>query len=317
MLEILNAQFAKPRCLTQNKKFSPLRRDRWPNYFWELYPMAQEYYHEFNPFFLFNIYDPGFYEYYKIFTVRDGMITLANFLVNNFNTIPKSGANLFLVHQDFAPLIPPQLAQYFGVWSISRPNPIKISEAKKIVIFAFVCDQYVGKLEEVQKKLSTLKQLRNDVEIEVYLPLRRNLFETNSKESIIHFELLTSIHQALPGKKVRFLKAEDFMEKSEMKNTYVLDLARDHFFVSDNYLHYFVLSRGGTMSNIPSQAPKESIFDIALSFNHSLHISPLPKVDNLFTELLFYKKQSGAKDLIMDQQFQQIVREGLQKNLNL
>ena len=311
MLEILNQQFKNGRSLASNKYLSPLRRELWPKFHWDMYPLAQEYYHELNPFLLSNAYSPEFFKLYKMYTARDGMMTLADFILSNFNQFSKLGTKLFLIHPGLAPLVPPHLSQFFGSWTIVKKNPIMPSEAKKILIFTFTADQYLGNLDEIPQRLSVLKNLRSDVEIELYIPIRKNIFIEDQRESNTPFVLMNYLHEAFPGKKFKLLTSEQFMGMSDFRGTYLLDLAPDQFYISDSFVHYHVLSKNGSVHGVPTSAPKDSVFELAVSLHHELHVSPLPKVDSIFTDLLFYKKQSSGKDLIFDPYFQELVREGL------
>lgn len=311
MLEILNKQFNSKRVLTLNENFGPIKRENWPSFFWDMHPLVQEYYHELNPFFLFNLYTLDYFRYYKMFTVRDGMVTFANFLVNQVANLSKLGTKLYLIDPRLAPLVPSPLKHMFGTWSISRPNPLFPHEAKKIILFSFVSEQYLGNLDEIPTRLSALKNLREDVEIEIYFPMRKNVFEKQSKENVTPYELMHHVYKMFPNKKFKFLTSEHFMEKTSMRDTLVLDLGMDNFYVSDSYVHYFVHSRGGTIHGVNSTPPKDSVFDLALSFYHNLHVSPLPQVESVFTDLLLYKKQSPGADLIMDPAFQALVRSSL------
>lgn len=311
MLEIIQNQFNKGLVITKNRYYSPLRRDRWPNYHWELYPMAEDYYHELNPFFLYKMVSPELYKYYDMFTVRDGMVTFANFILNNMANFSKLGPKLFLIPPKLAPIVPPNLTNYFGTWSIVRPEPLKMSEAKKILIAGYISDQALGNIDKIPNRLKVLKNLREDVEIELYIPIRRNILDPAHKESITPYIVANYITQAFPNKKLHFLTTEDVMAASHFKDTYVFDLSPDPFYVSDNFLHYNIHSKGGTIHGVEAQAPKDSIFNIALSFHHELHVQPFPQVDSVFTELLFYKKQTQGKDYVMDPVFHRILRDNL------
>lgn len=311
MYEIIQKQYKTARTLTQSKYYNAVRRDLWPKYHWDFYPLAQEYYHELNPYFLYNFYRPDYIFFSDVITVRDGYLSFANFLMNNFTAFDKLEAGPMFVHPDLAPLIPSSLADKFATWQIVQEKKISLEEAKKVFIFGLISDEYLGSLDILENRLQDLKRIHKDASVEVYLPQRKNIFELQGKDSVLAHEAISIIKDLLPGRKLKFLTGEHFFEITNFKNAYLFDLAYDRFLVSDNYLHYYVQSRGATVNNGSlDQAPKDSIFNLDLSVHHQLHITPLPKTKNVFTELVFYKKANPSiKDFLFDPGFQTMLRE--------
>lgn len=311
MYDIIKEQFDSGKALSQSKYYNAVKRENWPKFYWDLYPLAQEYYHELNPYFLFNIYRPDFYRFAKVFTVRDGYLPFANFILSNFNTFAKLEAGQFLVHPDLARLIPNNISSQFGSWQIVQKKQTELSQARKVIVFGFVCDQYLGPMDELKVRLKELQTISPDASVELYLPIRKNVFELHSKESLTIHLLMDAIKDLLPGRKLKILTSEHFFDITDFKNTFVFDLAADNFIVTDNYLHYYVQSRGATVNNRSLlRAPEDSIFSLDLSLHHELHVTPLPKVRNVFTDLLFYKKENpGIKDLMFDPLLQSMLRE--------
>jgi hypothetical protein len=315
MLEIIKEQFTSGKALSQSKYYNAVKREMWPKFYWDLYPLAQEYYHELNPYFLFNIYRPDFYRFTKVFTVRDGYVPFASFILTNFNTFAKLEAGQFLVHPDLARLVPTNINSQFGCWQIVQKKQIELSQARKVIVFGFVSDQYLGNMDDLKERLKELKNISSDAEIELYLPIRKNVFELHGKESLTIHLLMDYIKDILPGRKLKILTSEHFFDITNFKNTYVYDLAADNFIVSDNYLHYYVQSRGATVNNKSlTKAPEGSMFSLDLSLHHELHVCPLKKDKNFFTDLLFYKKENpGIKDLTFDPVLQSMLRESFKK----
>jgi hypothetical protein len=157
MYEILKEQFKSGKSLTQSKYYSTVKRELWPKFFWDLYPLAQEYYHELNPYFLFNLYRPEFFKFTPVITVRDGYVPFANFLLNNFQNFSKLDSNVFLIHPELAPIIPEPLKKHFGAWNIVQKKQLTLQTAKKVIIFGFVCDQYLGEADDFMMCFSALK----------------------------------------------------------------------------------------------------------------------------------------------------------------
>jgi hypothetical protein len=313
MYDLVNKQYRTGRTLIQNKYSSLIRKDLWPKFFWDLYPLGQDYFHELNPYFLFNFTSIALLKFSDLFTVRDGYVGLANFLLTNLTHIQKNKTS-FLIPPHFAPLLPPNSLDRFAAWSICHPDKIEITEAKRVIIFAFLAEQYIGPIEQLKERFQVLSQIPQNTKIEIWAPVRRDPLQLQHKESIIVHQVVDIIREVLPNREIEWIDGEDFFENSNFRETYVFDAAFDQLLVGDNYLHYFVLSKGGSVNLVPKAAPSDSFFDLDLSIHHKLHVHPLPKVQsNLFMDLLYYKKQAAGRDLMFDTVFHGILREGLRK----
>ena len=183
-------------------------------------------------------------------------------------------------------LLPNTISSQFGCWQIVQKKQTELAKAKKVIVFAFVCDQYLGSIDEVKERLKELKTISPDATIELYLPNRKNVFELHSKESYTIHLLMDAIKDFSPWSEIEVLTSEHFFDITDFKITLYLIWPR-YFMVSDNYLHYYVQSRGATVNNKSLlRAPEDSIFSLDLSLHHELHVTPLPKVNNVFTDLL-------------------------------
>jgi hypothetical protein len=311
MLEILKEQFNSGKALTQNKYQSSIKKENWAKYYWDMYPLNQDYYHEFNPVFLFNLYKEDFFKFTPVLTVRDGYLTFATFILNNFMTFSRYESNLFLIHEDLAPLVPPNITQHFGIWKRVQNKQTTLKNAKHVIIFGFICDQYVGPMEELRENLKFLHQIHPETTISLYLPIRRNVFEINPRESIATHIVFNMIKDLIPEREVKLLTGENFFDITDFKDTYIFDLAYDNFMVSDNYLHWYAQSRGATINNKSLiTPPKDSLFSFELSLYHEFHVTTFPKVKSLFMDLLFYKKQNpSVKDYTFDPQMHGLLRD--------
>jgi hypothetical protein len=117
------------------------------------------------------------------------------------------------------------------------------------------------------------------------------------------------IKDALPDRKLKFITAKDVLEKTTWKDVYCLDLFQNKIILADNFLNHRIASLGGTVSSFPSVGNDQSVFELALSFYHKLQIIPLPECDNIFSELIFYKKQSLIKEHMIDPKFYELLKE--------
>jgi hypothetical protein len=313
MLENIKEQFYSDTALTSSKNHISLRRDQFPKYYGDLYPIANEYYHELNPFFLFNAYRPDLFKFCRTFTVRDGYVPFTDFILNNLGSFTRLGIGTLLIHPDLTPIVPSNLSSHFGCWNIVQKNQIDLHSARKVIIYGQGNEQYLGDLNALERRMDELKSISNDAEINVVLPIRKGPFEQTSRETMIPFQILSVIKDILPGRNIRLMTNEQFFAITEFRNSYFFDLAEDKFIVSDNFLHYYVQSRGATVNNKSLKAsPTDSIFSLDLSLYHELHVTPMTLRKNIFADLLFYRKQNTlVKDALYDPLLQGMLKEML------
>lgn len=289
MLEKINSQFQSGRVLNQSRYFNSVDRGLYPKAYWDLHPNNQEYYHELNPFFIFNVYRPEMLELSKTMTLKDGLLPFTNYVLHNLPLLTKSETLLF-IPPSYAPVVPHSLKHKFASWHLVQPKKQKIQDAKKIIIFGILNESYLYSLKAVEEKLLPLLAISDVTPIEIYLPMRRNSF-VGDKDSIFNLEVVSLITKTLASKNIKLLRYHEFHEISNFRDTYLIDLMYDRILVGESYVDYLVASRGGTVHNFAQVPPKDSLFDLALSFHHSLHIAPLPEVESVFPELLMEKKQ--------------------------
>jgi hypothetical protein len=190
-----------------------------------------------------------------------------------------------------------------------QPNKKKISEAKRILLFGIATEQYLMSLDNVEKKIKQIQNLNSDVEVDIYLPPRKEAFDAEAKESVLFARALEKIKDTLGNRKLNFLTSKELVEKTIYNNYYLIDLAYDNFSVSDNSVHYLVASRGGTVEAFQDKAPTDSVFKLSLSLYHEVHISPFPQnTDSIFMDLLFAMKTSSVKSPSFDPSIHALIR---------
>lgn len=320
MLDLIKDQFEKPRTLTQSKYYTLVRRDHWPKFYWDLFPLAQEYFHELNPYFLFNLYHPDLFKFSKVITVRDGYLTFASFMVDNAKNFRTMVPRPCFIHPDLAPIVPPFISELFASWKIVQKNQVTLKTAKRVIVFGLVSNEYLGDLsqdeylEKLKLRLAPLKEVPKETKIELFLPLRKEVFKSHQTEQINVYLLMSLIKDLLPGRKFEYTNTFIF-EETNFRDNYLFDIGIDKFLVSDNYMHYFMQSRGASVNNESLLSPpKDSFFSLDLSLYHELHLTPLPKVDNIFSDLFFYKKMKNQdKNLQYDIHFQTLAMSLLRK----
>jgi hypothetical protein len=317
MLETIKEQFKQGKTLTQSKYYHYIDRNQWPKFYWDMLPLGQDYYHELNPYFLFNLYRLEHFRFSKCITVRDGYLTFASFILENFKSFSKLESGPLLIHPDLAPLVPPTLTQHFASWQLVQKKQLQIQEAKKVLIIGFANFEHLGDRDRLALHLKALDQIHKDATIEVYLPIRKDVFGKNNREPLYVHNALSLLKDVLPGRDIKFITGEQLFEMTDFKYTYVFDLASDKMLISDNYLHYYVQSRGGSVNNgTLLERPSESLFHFDLSIHHEFHVVPLPRVKSVFVELLFFKKLNpGKKDFNFDITFQRSLREVMSESI--
>lgn len=309
MSEILKAAFAKPNALTQSKNYFLLNRGEVPKYYWELYPLAQDYYHEFNPYLVHSIAKPMIVPEFRIFTVRDGMFTFAEFLLQHMKEIPK-WKSTFLIPGNYAALIPEHLSEYFLSASLSQVQKPDIKKAKTVMIFGLLNSYYFGGYEDIEKRLAPLKDLPPDVKVEICLSMRRTPMLAEEKENLHYIHVPELVRKLVGDREISWIRMRDLLEKPVLRDHYLIDLMHDQALICDSYFHFWFLSRGGMVNSLPQwQKQDESLFDLDLSFNQKLTVTPLPSVKADIAELVFFYKTNKGTDIWSSPRFHQEVRK--------
>lgn len=289
MLEIIKQQFASGKSLMLGKYSHLHMREHWPKYYYDMHPVVQEYYHELNPYFTFNISNLNLYNFTHTLFVRDGMLTFANFILRNYAAISKFKTH-FIIHPDLAPIVPTHLRSQFSCWKIVQPKKIKLENSKKIIISGILTRHYIEGRNNLTQKLKCLQDLATEQPIELFLPMRLNIFEPNMKDNVYLHDTLRIIYELTAGKKVTFLTDKEFGERTSFKDNTLIDLTVDNFMVADSYIHYIVATKGGSITALDSRPPTDSYFKMDLSLNHEVHLMPLPQVESIFVDLLLASK---------------------------
>lgn len=289
MSEILKAVYDKSNTLTQSKNYSLINRGEINKYYWDLYPLAQDYFHEFNPYLVHTIYKDAIFPAFKIFTVRDGMHTFADFLMKHLKEI-RTWKTLFLIPESFTPLIPENLSEKFLSFSLSQVNKPEIKKAKTVVVFGLLNEYYYGSYEAIEKRLAPLRDLPPDVKIEICLTQRRTPLIMEEKENLHYILIPELVRKVLGNREFKWIRLRELMEKTVLRDHYLIDLMHSQSLICDSYLHYWFLSRGGMINSLPQWKKEETLFEIDLSFNQKLSVKPLPDVKRQASELVFFYK---------------------------
>jgi hypothetical protein len=270
-------------------------------------PVGKAYYHDFNPNFSFNIRDTRYLSFTPTLTLRDGLLTFGRFVLKQKDYLSKLNVH-FLIHPDLAVFVPTKLVNHFSTWSLSQSRQIPLTDAKKVIIFGIAHESYLKDLKSVENQLKKVKGVSPCAEIQICLPLRKNIFNSKEEDSTFSQEVFSLIKDSYPQRPLKIVRYDDFMNQASFRGELLFDLAPDRYFVADNFMHYLFASRGGVVNFIPNSAPKDTFFTIPLSFHHKLHLMPLPKVESRFKELEEYKRISRHINPLCDPVFQNIIR---------
>jgi hypothetical protein len=308
MLEIIKAQLKSRNSLNQSRYYSAIDKTHFPKYHWDLYPVAQDYYHELNPVFLSNLYKKEFLSCCDVYMIRDGILPLSSFLLSHMDSIIKSKKH-FLIPKSAAHLIHDAFRPNFSCYNITQPEKIHISEAKRVLVFGLMTESYLGPINELKARIEhDFKLIHPDTRIELLLTQRQDPFIDTQKEHFIHFELIEIIRELLPNAKFNYIKLDTFLDLNFSAEDFFYDLKYDNSVVSDSFLHHFFASKKTTVNLLPEKAPEDTLISSKLNFWHQVNIFPFPtEVKSIYPELLFYKKRT-SKYLLHDKEFHKMVR---------
>lgn len=311
MLDNINAQIKRNEVYSKLNFYHFQRPAEATQLTGDFFPIMMDYYHELNPAFIYNL-APENIDMMPAMTVRDGAIVLGAYVLKHFQQIPSLQTH-FYISKSLAHLIPGNLKSHFSCWHIQQKKKIRPQEAKSIFIHGVISDLSVD-LNEVKNKLMILTETHPDCKIELFLPIRRSLFNQSWMDSNLSHELIELIKSFFPQKKLQFLNLREILDRTSWRNIYTIDLLEDSLVISDNFLNHFIAARGGCVSSFSETPDENMFFELDLSLHHKIQFSPLPEVKNIFAELIFYKKQMQAKDPITDPNFHLLIKK---KNFNL
>ena len=307
-LDKIQAQEKSGKTLAQHKYYSALRREDQPHFIHDIYPFGVDYYHELNPFFLINILQRSFVDFAKTITVRDGKITFASFMVENFQYF-KFWNSQFIIHPSLTSLIPPQFSDRFLGWQIQQDKDFDLKVCNHLLIAGIPNLSSVGSLDKIEIKLQKLTQLPRDAKIEVLLPIRKDPFESKWREDYLPYEISSLIKKHAQERPIRYVKIQDLLRTTSCRGIHLMELFSDNLVISDSYLPHFVVARGGISDGFDTNTNSDILFELDLSFHHKLQIVTLPRVESFFNELMFYKKFNPSENYYLDPGFKALIEK--------
>lgn len=297
MLEQINHQLANPLYLNANTNYLGLKRDSWPKLSSDLYPLAGDYYHDLNPFFSFNVLNFDFFSSFPVVTLRDGFYSTTVFYTLQFAKLLKNKQTL-LVHQNNEPIIPDQLKDKTFSYKMVQPKRIKISEAKQVILIGVVSDQTLENYDQILAKLEILKEISPQTKVKIYFQTRKNPFEQNYTEHISTTPFMYHLFKKLKNDP-QFMTTSDLVQLGLLKETYVINLVKDSFFIADSYIDYLLSSKGATIHEWEAPSTNAPLLSHPISLFHHIEINKI-KSPTLFNDLIFIKKRSAAAETLYD-----------------
>jgi len=301
MLEKINSQYKSANTLAKSQFYRSSPQEV-GQVFGELFPMGLDYFHELNPAFLFRLTNAEYLNKFAAVTVRDGSAAFGSFLLKNFQIISKLKTHFF-IHPSLARLVPEHLKNQFSIWHVGQNKQINISKAKRVVIVGLMSDQTLSPLSVVKDHLKILSLAPSNCEIQLFLPLRRDPFGLSWKESYAGYEVVETMKNEIPDRKITFLSYRELVEIPSWQDTYCIDLTANHLVITDSFVNHYLAARGATIEAFSGNNNNDQVYEIDLSFNHKIQFSPLPKVESIFPEMIFYKKAAATRDYAFDPVF--------------
>lgn len=224
--------------------------------------------------------------------------------------LPVNVKTNFLIPENYTPLVPENLRDRFYSYQNSQVRKPDVSCAKTIIVFGLLCDQYFGSYEKIAEKLTFLKDLPRDIKIEVCLSQRRNPLHIEERENMHYIEVPGLIRKAAGNREIKWLLMRELMDKTVLRDSYLLDLKDGQTITNDSYLHFWFLSRGGMIHDYPVWDGKQSLLDIDVSLNQKFQVGNLPKVPANLAELIFFAKTTKG-DIYQFPKFHEEVRRAI------
>lgn len=271
----------------------------------EALPMTDHYYHPLNPCFLFELTGPAIMQHSPIICIRDGYLSFMDFLLNNHQSLTHWNT-LFLVPKIYEKLIPPHLASFFLGYDFSQEKT-KMSSRDKF-IFAYLTEEYLG--NNIEESLGQLTFSPQD-KVTLFLPQETNL-EKISYNNIFAQEFLFELSKKLKDHSVRHINTYDFLNTADFSSYDFIDLASDHALVYDNFVKFLMASRGcKSVFGASNQTP---LLTIDISMFHRMNLYEIHPSNDIFPELLLFKKQNPNKKLLEDSYFLGTLRQFLKSS---
>ena len=277
--------------------------------FWgQANPMTEDLYHPLNPCFLFELSNQILHQHASVITVRDGFVTFMDFLLKNHQKIPHLGI-LFLIPKSLEKLIPHHLKSFFLSYEFNQETS-SITPTQKM-IYAHLTEEYLG--ENIGLTLDKI-QCHDGEKITLFISEERNLAKVNYN-NLFPQKFFFELSQRLNKCQVQFINEITFCDGIDYSQYHYIDLACDNYLISDNFNSYLMASRGCRNvypSLLPDQKP---IFQMPMSLYHHMNVYEVQPHDQIFSEMLLYKKQNPHKEFLKDDSIKYRLRNLMQSSL--
>jgi hypothetical protein len=272
-----------------------------------LYPLAQEYYHDLNPCFSFNLNSLPFFRKFPIVTFRDGAFSFASFMTQNYSQFNAS-EQIILIHKEIEHFVPSHLKSNFLSYQMTQSNRLKIQDAKRIVIIGILSDQVLEDENQIKEKLKILEHVSEEATIHLYLQSRKSPFQQFYLESTLIEPFKWDLFKRFKNQPV-FLNSPSLLNLSCLGDAYVINLQSNRFMIADSYTDYLLASKGATIGewNTTNEEEENRLLH-PISLYHNIEISPIQK-ESVFPELMLKKKILNRNNLILDDHFWALTKQ--------
>lgn len=274
----------------------------------EALPMTDDLFHPLNPCFLFELTNSVILQHSSLITVRDGYITLMDFLLKNHQKIPHLGIT-FLIPISLERLIPLHLRPYFLAYEFNQVAPQMIPEHK--FIYAHLTEEYIG--EDINKSLEKI-HFSDGQRVTLFLSEERNLSKINY-DNLFSKRYFFQLSQKLKNCQVELIDEITFCNGTDYSQYDFIDLAADNYLVSDNFISFLMASRGCPTVYPPQRSDRKAIFQMPMGLYHQMSIFEIQANDQLFSEMLLYKKNNPHKEFLKDDTVKNRLRYLVQSSL--
>ena len=271
-------------------------------------PLTEDLYHPLNPCFLFELTNQILLQHGAVITVRDGFVTLMDFLLKNHQKIPHLGTT-FLIPTSLEKLIPVHLKSSFLSYEFNQVLPKNIPDHK--FIYAHLTEEYLG--ENIEKTLEKI-QFPDGQKVTLFLSEERNLSKINY-DNLFSKKFTFQLSQKLKNCQVRFIDEVTFCNETDFSQYEFIDLAADNYLTSDNFISFLMASRGCRNVYPELESGKHPVFQMQMGLYHQMNIFEIQAQDHIFSEMLLHKKHNPHKEFLMDESAKNHLRYLMQSSL--
>lgn len=243
----------------------------------DLFPHINNYEVSIPSFFLYELNDLSYLNYFPIILIRDGAFSLAKFFL--LNPEPKNIKTLLVLHSKLSFLVPEQWLKQVAFYNTGSSNlDINISNKTDVYISLLGSTKFCD-LDYVKTISQQILADTSGLPIDLTIVANHNhpLGEKNSHSKIdpYIFYAIDTIRSILSKtSSVNYINTTD-VEYLNLENSLFYDLNQFNALFSDCYVAHNIMAKGAYKVT-PSKIVTESTFYHPISFFHGYYISSRP-----------------------------------------